>query len=234
MIFVRHNFATIGSTNDEAALRARQGEAEGTVVLAAEQTAGRGRQGRVWQSKTGNLYTSIILRPVRATRYYGELAFVAALALATTLEGQGLTCQLKWPNDVLVGSAKISGLLLESEPGWVVLGMGVNLAHAPALPDRPTTCLSEQGIQLTPDSFLDAFLPQLAHWYSQWQEQGFTALHQPWRQRAIGLGQPVKVKLAAGQELAGTFTDLDSDGALLLSVAGQPPQRILAGDVFFS
>jgi BirA family transcriptional regulator, biotin operon repressor / biotin---[acetyl-CoA-carboxylase] ligase len=234
LIFSRHHFATIGSTNDEAGARARTGATQGTVIVADEQTAGRGRQGRTWHSKPGNLYTSIILRPVVPARHYGELAFVAALSLATTLEGQGLACQLKWPNDVLVGGAKISGLLLESEPDWVVLGMGVNIAHAPELPDRATTCLAAQGLSLTPAGLLDGFLPQLAHWYDLWQTQGFIALRAPWRQRAIGLGQPVRVRLAAGQELNGTFTDLDSDGALLLSQPGQPPQRVLAGDVFFS
>ncbi len=215
-------------------MRARAGCAQGLVITAAQQTKGRGRQGRVWASEPGNLYTSIVLRPTREARHYGDLAFVAALALSETLEKFDLRPQIKWPNDVLLEGAKISGLLLESEPGWVVLGMGVNVAHAPTLPDRATTSLAAQGLSLTAPELLDQFLPHLARWYAVWQEQGLSALVQPWKQRAIGLGQPVNVRLAPGQELSGTFTDLDKDGALLLSQPGQPLRRILAGDVFFT
>lgn len=141
----------VESTNDELARRAREGAAEGTLIVAGEQTRGRGRRGRQWLSPPGNLYCSLLLRPGCAMAEASQLSFVSALALALTVEavlaGAGgveargsvrdgtVTC--KWPNDVLVGGRKLAGILLDSEVAadgrcaWVVIGMGVNLRWSP-------------------------------------------------------------------------------------------------------
>jgi BirA family biotin operon repressor/biotin-[acetyl-CoA-carboxylase] ligase len=233
--FTVHPFDEIGSTNDEAAARARIGAPAGTVITAQRQSAGRGRQGREWQSPVGNLYASVLLRPRTDVSCYGQLAFVLALALGEAIGSYGVNWALKWPNDVLVGGAKISGLLLESEPGWVVAGMGVNVAHAPDVPGRQTTSLHQAGAaSATSAELLQRLLPRLAYWYESWEGQGFTPIHAAWLAHGYGLGQPVTVRLADGQERQGRFEALDADGALLLSQPGQPVQRILAGDVFFA
>ncbi|HCS23784.1 MAG TPA: biotin--[acetyl-CoA-carboxylase] ligase [Rhodospirillaceae bacterium] len=132
---------TTGSTNDDAKERARAGAAEGTVVHALRQTAGRGRQGNHWMSEAGNLYMSMILRPNVSAADSGQLSFLAAVALAQTVQvllPPGSDVALKWPNDVLIGGRKAAGILLEAEsaaqsagPEWLVLGMGLNLMHAP-------------------------------------------------------------------------------------------------------
>src|SRR6185436_12611332 len=122
---------SVGSTNDEAARLAAAGAAEGTVVWAREQTAGRGRRGRHWASPVGNLYTSAIVRPDCPAARAAELGFVAALAVADMVPA-GRPVRLKWPNDVLVEGAKVAGILPESSIGadgqaeHVILGIGVN------------------------------------------------------------------------------------------------------------
>src|SRR5439155_19489702 len=114
---LRHD-ATIGSTNDEAKAVARTGATDGTLVWADQQTAGRGRRGRIWLSPPGNLYLSLVLRPECAAARAAQLGFVAALGLGDALAPLvGATVQLryKWPNDLLVDGKKLAGILLESE-----------------------------------------------------------------------------------------------------------------------
>ena len=126
-------YDTIGSTNAEAALLARKGEdiaPDGTLVWSLEQTAGRGRRGRDWQSPTGNLYTSLILRPKVSLQDSAQLGFVASLAVHDSLgniDSAGHQVHCKWPNDVLLNEKKVAGILMESQggggdkpPDWIV------------------------------------------------------------------------------------------------------------------
>ena len=117
------------STNDDVKKAAEAGEAEGLVVVAKRQTAGRGRHGRVWESPEGNLYCSMLLRPADMQATGAFYSFVAALALRDTVAAllPGAAVTLKWPNDVLVGGRKIAGILLEGGPQWLVIGIGLNV-----------------------------------------------------------------------------------------------------------
>src|SRR5512146_93191 len=134
--FRLHRYKTLGSTNDEAKALARAGAPDGTIVWAGEQTAGRGRRGRVWRSPPGNLYVSVVLRPDATPARAAQLGFVAALGLGDALRrlaGPALNLRYKWPNDVLANGRKLAGILLESETStkvrvdFVVLGLGVNI-----------------------------------------------------------------------------------------------------------
>lgn len=223
----------LGSTNDELMALARSGAAEGSCIRADIQTAGRGRQARQWQSPVGNLYTSILLRPAVPLARIGELSFVAGLAVGETVGQFGAEWALKWPNDVLVRGKKIAGLLLEAEPGWVVIGMGLNLAHSPDLPDKPTTSLIAEGPLVEPQQALLVLQDKLAALYNLWLTQGFAPIRQLWLDHATGIGKPVIARLAAGQEEEGRFETLDADGALLLKTRDGQIRRVLAGDVYF-
>jgi BirA family transcriptional regulator, biotin operon repressor / biotin---[acetyl-CoA-carboxylase] ligase len=233
-------FTTLGSTNDEAKARARAGAAEGTVVWAGEQTAGRGRRGRTWASPPGNLYLSLVARPQCAPAVAAQLGFVAALGLADALAeiaGKLLDLRCKWPNDLLAAGRKLAGILLESESGagdavdFVVIGVGVNLAAAPEGTEFPATSLTEQGFpQITPAALLAGFLRHLDRWARRWQEEGFAPVRAAWLTRASGIGEPVRVRLERGT-LDGRFIDLDCDGALLLDAA-DGRRRIAAGEIF--
>jgi BirA family biotin operon repressor/biotin-[acetyl-CoA-carboxylase] ligase len=233
-------FATLGSTNDEAKTLARAAAAASTVVWAREQTAGRGRRGRAWTSPPGNLYLSLLMRPGCAPAAAAQLGFVAALGLAdalAALAGPRLDLRCKWPNDLLAGGRKLAGILLESEMGadpaveFVVIGVGVNLATAPASTEYPATSLAAQGCaDITPAALLEGFIGRFDGWARRWQEAGFAPVRDAWLARASGIGEPVRVRLERGT-FDGRFLDLDVDGALLLDSA-DGRRRIAAGDIF--
>lgn len=239
----RH-LAVTGSTNDDAKALAATGVAEGTLVWADRQTAGRGRRGRAWQSPAGNLYCSVVLRPPVPIRRAGEIGFVAALAIADAL-GRLLPAQTavacKWPNDVLVAGRKVAGLLLETAmtadgaTEWLVLGIGVNVASHPEDVEFPATSLNAAGCRTTAAATLVGLCDAFARRYAAWCRDGFAAVRADWLARAAGLGEPVQVRLD-DRTLDGVFGGLDEEGALLLHSAGSAtaaPLRITAGDVFF-
>lgn len=230
----------VGSTNDEAKTLARGGVAAGTLVWAKEQTAGRGRRGRLWLSPPGNLYLSLIVRPGGAPAEAAQLGFVAALGLGEALlevAGPALSLAYKWPNDVLVGNRKLAGILLESETGgrgavdFVIIGIGVNLASKPENVEFPATSLALEGFaDIAPMVLLRAFVRHFDAWATRWRQDGFAPVRSAWLGRAGGLGDDIRVRLGRAT-LCGRFLDLDADGALVLDAAGAR-RRIAAGDVF--
>jgi BirA family biotin operon repressor/biotin-[acetyl-CoA-carboxylase] ligase len=233
-------YDTVGSTNDEAKRLARAGAEEGTLVWALEQTAGRGRLGRVWASPRDNLYVSVIVRPACPAQRAAQLGFVAALAVGDALGAafdglEGLS--YKWPNDVLVHGRKIAGILLESELGerqlseFVVIGVGINLASSPRDAEFPATSIAEEGPgHVSPADALKGFAHHLEAWVRRWREEGFAPVRAAWRARAISVGEPIRVRLEAAT-LHGRFLDIDQHGALLLERAGEV-RRIAAGEIF--
>ncbi len=230
----------IDSTSAEARRRAAAGAVDGTVIWAERQTAGRGRRGRAWVSPDGNLYVSFILKPECAPDVAAQLGFAAALAVAEAIRGflpstASIAC--KWPNDVLVDGRKIAGILLESQAAagggldWIVVGIGINLATAPAETEFPATSLAATGRpDVFPSAMLAALAASLQHWYEVWGRTGFASIRAAWLDLAYGLADPVRVRLDS-ETLEGRFGGLDVDGALLLEMpAGR--RRITAGDVF--
>jgi len=231
---------TVGSSNDELKQRARDGAPEGTLVVAGEQLAGRGRSGRQWTSKPGNLYMSLLLRPECEAGQAAQISFLAALALSSAIIqiAPTLKPQHKWPNDVLINGGKISGILLESSARtgggleWLVLGMGVNVAHHPDDTGQSVTSLHALGaVDCTALSLLGALAPALLHWLEVWRGDGFAPLRLAWLERAAGLGGLLRVRLPK-EEFTGTFRDLDDDGSLLIEQTDGTLRRITAGEVF--
>jgi BirA family transcriptional regulator, biotin operon repressor / biotin---[acetyl-CoA-carboxylase] ligase len=230
----------LASTNDEAKRLAREGAAEGTVVWAREQSAGRGRHGRQWVGIPGNLFVSFVLRPVCLPVAASQLGFVAALALGDALGGAAaplaeLRC--KWPNDVLLNGRKFAGILLESETrvsetlDWVVLGIGVNVVAHPTGTDYPTTSLHEEGCRgLDAAALLESFARHFLGWYETWQDDGFEPVRATWLHRAVGIGEAIVVRLDR-QRVEGRFLGIEADGTLALETSGGA-RRIAAGDVF--
>ncbi len=229
----------IASTNDEAKALAESGAGEGTLVWAREQTAGRGRLGRQWVSRPGNLYVSLIVRPRVHVAAAAQLGFAAALAVGEAcLEfAPAAAIAYKWPNDVLLNGKKLAGILLESQTSsdgnlaWLVIGMGINLATYPTNTDRPATALAVTGADVDPEAMLVALSRRFLSWYERWQgADSFAALRTAWLARAHGLGHTIRVSLPQSS-LTGNFVDLDTDGALLLE-SGSTKSRITAGEVF--
>ena len=227
------------STNAVARQRAMNGAPEGTVIQARRQTAGRGRRGNTWQSPEGNLYASFVFRPDVTAATAGQLSFLAGIAVAETLSDflpKSKEPELKWPNDVLVGGRKISGVLLESDMDgngrvkWVVAGIGVNLV--PVAVDNSTSLETEGGGRIDADVFLKNLSGRILDWLNIWKGFGFEPVRQAWLGRAAGMGQPMTARLPAS-ELKGVFSGMDPEGALILSLPDGGERLISSGEVFF-
>jgi BirA family biotin operon repressor/biotin-[acetyl-CoA-carboxylase] ligase len=233
----------IDSTNAEAKRLAAAGAQSGTLVWAREQLVGRGRRGRGWSSPPGNLYASLLLRPGCPPARACQLSFVAAVAVAealTALLPKGAAVALKWPNDVLVGGAKIAGILLETagvadrSVDWLVIGVGINLTSHPADTPYPATDLQREGAPgVTPERALQAFVETFERWHGVWSVDGFPPVRARWLASAHGLGEPIEVRLER-ETLHGRFGDLDGNGALMLDMEGGIRRPITTGDLFFA
>ncbi len=229
--------AETGSTNADMAELARSGAAEGLWLRAERQTAGKGRQGRAWESPAGNLYASTLVRLRPTDSSPATLALVAAVALEETVStflfpGESAGTVLKWPNDLLVGGAKLSGILLERVENAVIIGFGVNLAHHPQSLDRPTTSLAAHGRVADPHVFAETLAEALERWLARWRGEGIGAIRDRWMARAHPPGTALTTRLADGSAVEGLFEGLDGQGALILRLADGGRHVIHAGDVF--
>lgn len=228
--------AEIASTNSALLVRLSQGEApvEGQWLVADRQTAGRGRSGRVWSDGFGNFMgsTAVALRDHEALPQ--TLALVAGVSVHRALsavvpELSGLA--LKWPNDLLVGEAKLGGILLERQRDAVVVGIGVNLAEAPDVPGRKTASLAGLGFQVKRDAFASVLAETWAEDLTAWHAGGWPLLREAWLARALPKGTLLGVNLSEEGHVIGGFAGLEPDGAVLLRLADGAVRAIHAGDV---
>jgi BirA family biotin operon repressor/biotin-[acetyl-CoA-carboxylase] ligase len=221
-----------GSTNDDAKRRARAGAPEGTLIVAARQSAGRGRFGRTWVSPGGGAYLSAVLRPSLAPASLGPLGLAVALGVARALEGLGVPTALKWPNDVLADGRKVAGILVEmtaeaDRTEWVVVGCGVNVRRAP----EDGAWVGEWAQEARVADVAAAVCDGIAAVYREFVTAGFGALADEYRAHGALWGRPVTVRDATGLvQASGIAETVDEDGFLV--VAG-PGGRIAvaAGDV---
>jgi len=234
-----HHLTRVTSTMDVARSWAGEGRcAPPFWILADEQTAGRGRQGRRWHSSPGNLHATGVFATARPLNELPSLALVAGLAVLDTLVPllmQPERIRLKWPNDVLLTERKLAGILCESErldgQTLVLVGIGVNLAHWPQAVDRPATALAAEGIAPPrPATFLAELAAVFARLRRSWEENGFAALKARYEKWMWGRGQAVVVsdETPQGRRVAGRVAGIDEDGALLLETAGGV-MRIVSG-----
>lgn len=236
----------VDSTNAEALRQAHAGEVGPLWIRAQLQTMGRGRQGREWVSQEGNLYCSLLLRLDLSQGSTTGLSFVAALAVFDAAQACLADCDaahglsLKWPNDLLVNGAKLSGILLEATSagaagtGSVAIGVGVNVASSPDVAGYLTTDLSSCGSDATVDTVFAQLAGAFDSWLRIWRGgDGFGAIRSAWLERAGGLGQEVVVRLP-NEQLTGTFVGLDDNGALVLRDASGNERNIFAGDLFLT
>jgi len=212
---------------------AAAGLEEGVWLRAERQTVGRGRMGRSWVSPPGNLYASTLVRVRPSDPPTATLALVAAVALEETVSAYAPgVALLKWPNDVLIHGAKVSGILLERASDAVVIGIGVNLAHYPTDTDRRATSLTAHGAAVAPEDFIETLAEAFARWIECWRGQGIDAIRRRWVAHAHPTGTPLNVRLPDGEAIDGLFDGLDPDGALILRLADGTRRVIHAGDVF--
>jgi BirA family transcriptional regulator, biotin operon repressor / biotin---[acetyl-CoA-carboxylase] ligase len=234
-----------GSTNADLLARAAAGAPEGLVLAAEEQRAGRGRMDRAWVSRPrAGLTFSMLLRPPAARR--GWLPLLSGLAVADAVRSvAAVPARLKWPNDVLVGGAKLAGILAEASADAVVVGVGINVSAGPAeLPPAPENpgALPATSLAILGSSHADRakllteVLAGVEHWYQAWRraagDPDRCGLRAEYALACATLGRPVRVERPAGQPLSGLAAGVDSDGRLLLRVSsGTDLVPVAAGDV---
>jgi BirA family biotin operon repressor/biotin-[acetyl-CoA-carboxylase] ligase len=231
------------STNADAFRLAEDGTAEGTVVIADAQSAGKGRRGRAWSSPDGvNLYCSVVLRPSIMPHEAPQLTFLSAVAVARAIEAITLIKpEIKWPNDVLIAGKKVAGLLNEMSAetdaiNFVILGIGVNLnMTADQFPDdlrNPATSLMiESGSPVVRNRFTGIMLNELDKLYADFLAFGFAPVREEWQQRCNANGRHVAVSDAGVKVVSGMFAGIDEDGALLVQTGEGGIERVLSGDV---
>lgn len=227
-----------GSTNADLAAKLRSGEGwnEGTWLVARRQTAGRGRQGREWFDGAGNFMGSTVVAIGEGGPPPATLSFVAALAVRDAAAGAlGETDELalKWPNDVLLGGGKLSGILLEMVRGHIVVGIGVNLARAPQLADRKTAALADATMPPALEDFAASLATAFDRRLAAWRTYGLGATLHAFQNGSIhAFGSPLTVHDTDGSVLSGSFAGLEeSDGALRLRLADGSERVIRAGDI---
>lgn len=212
---------------------AASGAAEGLWLRAERQVSGRGRQGRAWVSPPGNVSASTLTRLRPNDPQAATLALVAAVAVEEAVSVYlPARAKLKWPNDLLIGGAKVSGILLERADDAVVIGIGVNLAHHPQGLDRPTTSLAAHGVTPDPAEFLETLAEGFARWLARWRGEGIAPVRARWLERAHPIGTALTASLPDGGAVDGLFQGLDANGTLILRLADGTARVIHAGDVF--
>jgi BirA family biotin operon repressor/biotin-[acetyl-CoA-carboxylase] ligase len=234
--------AELGSTNDEAAARARAGDPGRLWIVADQQTGGRGRHGRQWVSPQGNLYASLLLIDPAPLHRAPELGFVAGVSVARALRdllGGDRRLQIKWPNDILYSSAKLAGILLESVslPNGqfaCIIGIGVNCRSHPDGLGRAVTDLTEIGSPLaSPQEVLRRVSNEFISWLGLWTEtNAFDPIRTEWLALAAGLGTMIQVTNPP-RKLEGLFRTIDAAGRLILAT-DHGEVSVEAGDVFLS
>lgn len=224
---------TVGSTNDHAKEMARTGAVAGHVVLARVQTAGRGRQGRSWTSLPGNLHMSVILRPRLMPRDLGQLSFAAAVALAETVEPllpPSCHLALKWPNDLLINDKKAAGILIEVEGGFAIVGLGLNLVHAPA----DAISLQSLGVVSPTPRILAGDIAQRLLAYAQALDNGsFARIRDAWLKRAWRLNQMISARISS-ENVQGIFLGIDQSGALQLQTGEGVIRSVSSAEILAS
>ena len=230
------HFPSHGSTMEAARQEARQAAAEGTVVVAEEQTAGKGRAKRAWLSPRGSIALSVVLYPDISQLPY--LIMLASVAVAQSIEAvAGLETQLKWPNDVLIKGKKVCGILIENElkgdrVAWAVIGIGINVnirtRDFPEIADTATSLYDELGKELSRAEIIRRLLVELEKLYTSLGDG--ERIYWEWRDRLITLGK--RVQVISGEEvLQGVAEDVSKDGSLLLRHNDGYLSHIVAGDV---
>jgi BirA family biotin operon repressor/biotin-[acetyl-CoA-carboxylase] ligase len=241
-----HGFLSIESTNEEALKMAQQGAPAGTLVVAEEQTAGRGRKGHSWFSPArSGLYFSLVVRPGQPVAAWPLLTHVASVALVETLKDffrqkrVSLEIDIKWPNDVLISAKKCAGILLEAGPGGgespaAIVGVGLNVHEGSVPPDLKdeAACLDEMAGGFVPRrQILVGFLKKFQNWYKIFEQGKRREVLDQWKSlSSMWDGAAVWISDEAGRRPAVTC-GLDENGALLVRTAEGTVETVLAADV---
>ena len=224
-------FQSVGSTMEVAHELAAEGAPEGTLVFAQRQEQGKGRWGRTWESPSGGVYFSLIIRPSRPVDHIPQLSLVAGLAAAEAiLRATNLFSSIRWPNDLLLGGKKVCGILLEAKNGAAVIGVGINVSTDPRELPETATSLHAAGAACDPLELTGALCDRFDAWYDVWTKQGFHPIREALRSWIGLFGHPVQLT-AGSEQLQGTAQDLDEQGRLVVRLDSGLLRPFDAGEV---
>ena len=246
-------FDRVNSTNNEALSLAKSGVGGEFVIVAKEQSAGKGSKGRSWESLIGNLHMSILLRPQKTIEHFHELSFLTAIALQgaivdsiNKLKAPSAEVKLKWPNDVLINGKKLAGILLESgcfnNVDYVIIGVGVNTHFIPKLKNRSLeprnlaiTSLFNEGIILKNSTdFLSSFMDKFHFYYSKWNiKEGFDKIRAKWLKSAYRLNSIVTLDNGT-EKISGTFKGINEEGAICIELSSGEVHSFSSGQVTYN
>jgi BirA family biotin operon repressor/biotin-[acetyl-CoA-carboxylase] ligase len=229
-------YPRLSSTMDIARQEARRGALQGTVIIAGEQTGGRGRVNRHWLSPRGNIAISVILYP--AISFLPYLIMLASLAVVHSIESvTGLRPQLKWPNDILISGKKVGGILIASEVKgsrveYSIIGIGINIGLRPSdfseIAATATSLNDEMGRDVSPTDIIRGLLVEIERLYLTLPDG--ESIYKEWRDRLVTLGRRVCVE-SGNSTFEGIAESVDRSGALMLRHADGSSIRIVAGDI---
>jgi BirA family biotin operon repressor/biotin-[acetyl-CoA-carboxylase] ligase len=241
---VLHLFDEIDSTQTAAHQLVAQGAAEGTLVIAEKQTAGRGRMGRKWHSPKGKgIWMSLVLEPRIPVHFSPQLTLLAAVALCRAIQQVvPIDVGIKWPNDLLVNGKKISGVLLETRAEderlqYIVAGIGIGVNLKPEdypeeLKALATSLAIESGQTVDREKLICAVLKEFEELYELYHQQGFTPIRLLWEALTVSLHRPIRVHTSNGP-VEGVAESIDDMGALTVRLAGGETMKVYSGDVEF-
>ncbi len=236
------HYPLIDSTNDQAKVLAIQNAPEGTLLVAEEQSAGRGRKGRSWFSATENgICLSMILRPSMPPGEISQITLMTAVAIAETLfDLTDINVTIKWPNDILVNGKKLAGILTEMSMemdaiDYIVIGLGLNVNTEKELfndeiKDLATSLFIESGRYFSRVEIIQRFLERFEKYYIQIQSEGFKSIIKRWKTLSNIIGKYVIVDVG-GRKISGLVDDIGDDGVMVLKDTDNVIHRILSGDV---
>jgi BirA family biotin operon repressor/biotin-[acetyl-CoA-carboxylase] ligase len=232
----------VDSTQNIAHSLVRQGAIEGTLVLAEQQNAGRGRMGRNWFSPKGKgIWMSLILKPTISMQFTPQLTLLAAVALCRAIQAHiPHQVGIKWPNDLLINGRKISGILLESSAederlNYVIAGIGISVNLLPEdYPDelrtKATSLCIEKGQPVEREQLICDFLLQLEVLLELYTQQGFAPIRSLWEALTISLHNPIRIQTSKGW-VEGVANAIDEMGALLVTLSDGEIIKLYSGDI---
>jgi BirA family biotin operon repressor/biotin-[acetyl-CoA-carboxylase] ligase len=235
-----HFFKEVDSTNDVARELADEGAPEGTIVVAESQRSGKGRLGKKWISPSGGVWMTIILRPDIEPAKAPQLTLVTGVAVAETLDQEcGLNIGIKWPNDILIGDKKVSGILTQvktknGKVDYVLVGIGIDLnldisSFPPDLQGGATSLKAELDREIIGADLVQRFLQRFEILYSQFKEGEFREILTEWRKLSSTIGKYVEVH-KKGRTVYGEAVGVNKDGKLILELDDGTLRKIISGE----
>lgn len=230
------HFEEIGSTNSK--MKEKSGEKEGLIIIAERQTKGRGRLDRDWESPSGGIWMSVLLKPSIHPVKTPLLTMISSLSVHESLEGLGIEGSIKWPNDVLVDGKKICGVLTEIDAeaevlNYAIVGIGLNVNfEAKEIPyNNLTTVKAELGRKVDRKALIKSIILNLDKWYKELKNNLHEEILNTWRKNSYHLGKEVKVKTMSGEVFSGIAKDFSETGGLVVEEKDGTKRTLFAGDV---